>query len=90
MLQGYSTAMAPLTIHDRLFRREINGASAYKSTNVRSVYGDKRWVYDLDIVNELDGHSGCVNALSYVLSSLPFSATIANNVCTDGPKAASS
>ncbi|KIW13847.1 hypothetical protein PV08_06627 [Exophiala spinifera] len=32
---------------------------------VKSVYGDKSWVEDLDIVNELGAHTGCVNALSW-------------------------
>lgn len=31
--------------------------------NVKSFYGHTSWAEDLDIVNELGGHSGCVNAL---------------------------
>ena len=34
-------------------------------TSVRRLYGNKAWVRDLDIVNELGGHTGCVNALRY-------------------------
>ena len=30
---------------------------------VPPIYGDHAWVKDLDIINELGGHSGCVNAL---------------------------
>lgn len=50
-------------VHDRLLRRELGGARRY--TNVKGLYGDKAWVKDLDIINELDGHTGCVNALRY-------------------------
>ncbi|KAI4725051.1 WD40 repeat-like protein [Aureobasidium sp. EXF-10728] len=52
------------TLSDRLLRRELQD-SAGRSRKVRSIYGDKNWIRDLDIVNELDGHSGCVNALSW-------------------------
>lgn len=49
------------TLQDRLLRREIGVRSRY--SNFRGIYGDRDWVNDLDIVNELGGHSGCVNAL---------------------------
>ncbi|KAI9707438.1 MAG: hypothetical protein M1836_000399 [Candelina mexicana] len=52
-----------LTLQDRLLRRELGNATRYSS--VRGFYGEKAWVNDLDIVNELGGHSGCVNALSW-------------------------
>ncbi|KAK6001398.1 hypothetical protein QM012_002729 [Aureobasidium pullulans] len=52
------------SLSDRLLRRELQD-SAGRSRKVRSLYGDRNWVRDLDIVNELDGHSGCVNALSW-------------------------
>ncbi|KAH0386648.1 WD40 repeat-like protein, partial [Aureobasidium melanogenum] len=52
------------SLSDRLLRRELQD-SAGRSRKVRSLYGDKNWVRELDIVNELDGHSGCVNALSW-------------------------
>ncbi|KAF2095638.1 wd and tetratricopeptide repeat protein [Rhizodiscina lignyota] len=52
-----------LAFHDRLLRRELGNTTRY--SGVRGIYGDKRWVDDLDIVNELDGHTGCVNALSW-------------------------
>ncbi|KEQ76703.1 WD40 repeat-like protein, partial [Aureobasidium namibiae CBS 147.97] len=52
------------SLSDRLLRRELHD-SAGRSRKVRSIYGDKNWIRDLDIVNELDGHSGCVNALSW-------------------------
>lgn len=48
---------------DRLLRRELGHHEFY--TKPRGIYGDTKWVRDLDIVNELDGHSGCVNALSW-------------------------
>ena len=53
------------TYQDRLFRREIGDGSRYAS--VKGLYGDRSWVDNLDIVAELGGHSGCVNALRQVL-----------------------
>ncbi|THW52606.1 WD40 repeat-like protein [Aureobasidium pullulans] len=52
------------SLSDRLLRRELQD-SAGPSRKVKSIYGDKNWVRDLDIVNELHGHAGCVNALSW-------------------------
>ena len=54
------------SLSDRLLRRELQD-SAGRLRKVRSIYGDKNWVHDLDIVNELDGHSGCVNALRFAV-----------------------
>ncbi|KAL5052071.1 hypothetical protein BDW71DRAFT_213043 [Aspergillus fruticulosus] len=51
------------SLYDRIWRREAGGAST--TANIRGIYGSKEWVSDLDIVNELGGHSGCVNALSW-------------------------
>lgn len=50
------------TLQDRLLKREL-GSTSWDS-GVNGIYGDKAWVDDLDIVNELGGHSGCVNALA--------------------------
>ncbi|KAI9798332.1 MAG: hypothetical protein M1825_005381 [Sarcosagium campestre] len=50
-------------IQDRLLRRELGSTSRHSS--VAGLYGDRSWVQNLDIVNELGGHSGCVNALSW-------------------------
>lgn len=52
------------SLYDRLWRRECGDLSPY--AGVRGLYGSKEWVNDLDIVNELGGHTGCVNALRYV------------------------
>lgn len=52
------------SVYDRLWRRECGEASEYAS--LRGIYGSKEWIDDLDIVNELGGHTGCVNALRYV------------------------
>lgn len=52
-----------LTLPSRLLGREQGGGSRHST--VRSIYGDRAWIDDLDIVNELGGHSGCVNALRY-------------------------
>ena len=52
------------TVYDRLLKREV-GQQPRKYSDIRSIYGDRKWVDDLDIVNELEGHNGCVNALRY-------------------------
>jgi nuclear receptor interaction protein len=52
------------SLYDRLWRRECGDLSPYAS--LRGIYGSKEWIDDLDIVNELGGHTGCVNALRYV------------------------
>ena len=46
---------------DRLVRRELGGRSKY--AGIKGVYGDRTWINELDIVDELGGHTGCVNAL---------------------------
>ena len=51
------------TLPNRLLRRELDASSRY--SGVKGIYGDKAWISDLDIVNELGGHTGCVNALRY-------------------------
>ncbi|KAL4967952.1 WD repeat-containing protein [Aspergillus stella-maris] len=51
------------SLYDRIWRREAGGGST--SADIRGLYGSKEWVSDLDIVNELGGHTGCVNALSW-------------------------
>lgn len=52
------------TIPRRLLLRELGHSSKYSA--ITGLYGDRGWVDDLDIVNELGGHSGCVNALRQV------------------------
>ncbi|KAL9620563.1 MAG: hypothetical protein Q9160_004924 [Pyrenula sp. 1 TL-2023] len=52
-----------LTLPNRLLRRELGQGPA--GSSIKGIYGDRRWVDDLDIVNELGGHTGCVNALSW-------------------------
>ncbi|KAI9931557.1 hypothetical protein ASPWEDRAFT_169598 [Aspergillus wentii DTO 134E9] len=51
------------TLYDRIWRREAGEASPY--AGIRGLYGSKEWMNDLDIVNELGGHTGCVNALAW-------------------------
>lgn len=51
------------TIYDRLLRRETGDRTRY--AGIRGIYGDRKWIQDMDIVNELEGHNGCVNALRY-------------------------
>lgn len=64
---SFATSTMKGILSDRILGRELDG-SASRYGNIRAIYGDKSWIKDLDIVNELDGHSGCVNALRYVLS----------------------
>lgn len=56
-----TTAKMRNSIANRVMNREIGGKE-YLST-IGDMYGDKLWVDELDIVNELGGHTGCVNAL---------------------------
>nr|KMM70291.1 WD repeat-containing protein [Coccidioides posadasii RMSCC 3488] len=53
-------------IYDRLLQRELGKPGSY--AGIRGIYGDKLWVDDMDIVNELGGHTGCVNALNWSTS----------------------
>jgi hypothetical protein len=55
------------TVYDRLLQREV-GHQRRTYTDIRGIYGDRQWVEDLDIVNELEGHNGCVNALRYAMT----------------------
>ncbi|PKY04804.1 wd and tetratricopeptide repeat protein [Aspergillus campestris IBT 28561] len=52
-----------ISLYDRIWRREAGDASP--SASIRGLYGSKEWIDNLDIVNELGGHTGCVNALSW-------------------------
>jgi hypothetical protein len=54
------------TIQDRILQRELGGTTRYSS--IKGLYGDRTWVKNLDILNELEGHAGCVNALRYAIS----------------------
>jgi nuclear receptor interaction protein len=49
------------SLQDRLLKREYGDTSRY--SKIRGIYADRQFVSDLDIVNELNGHGGCVNAL---------------------------
>ncbi|OAL21976.1 hypothetical protein AYO22_07573 [Fonsecaea multimorphosa] len=50
----------------RLLKRALG--ETRRNRSVKTLYGDKSWVEDLDIVNELGAHTGCVNALWYSYS----------------------
>ncbi|KAF1974432.1 WD40 repeat-like protein [Bimuria novae-zelandiae CBS 107.79] len=56
------------TVYDRLLRREIAATRTKPYSRVLGLYGDRQWVQDMDIVNELEGHNGCVNALCWSTS----------------------
>ena len=49
------------TLSDRLLRRGVGDTRRY--CQIKGLYGDSQFVDGLDIVNELAGHDGCVNAL---------------------------
>lgn len=48
----------------KLLRRAIGSKRIHQS--IKPLYGDHMYARDLDIVNELGGHTGCVNALRYI------------------------
>ncbi|KAG0161458.1 hypothetical protein PDIDSM_8992 [Penicillium digitatum] len=51
------------SLYDRLWRRECG--EQVRRAGLRGIYGSKEWVNELDIVNELGGHTGCVKSLSW-------------------------
>ncbi|PSN63210.1 WD40 repeat-like protein [Corynespora cassiicola Philippines] len=55
------------TVYDRLLKREI-GYERKRYSDIRGIYGDRQWIDRMDIVNELEGHNGCVNALCWSTS----------------------
>ena len=52
----------------KILRRQIGDKR--KHSSIKTFYGDRAWVNDLDIINELGGHTGCVNALRCVTIAL--------------------
>ena len=53
------------SLDGRLLSRRI-GDHGQGKTRFRDLYGDRTWMEDMDIVNELGAHLGCVNALRSV------------------------
>ncbi|KAK7629824.1 WD40-repeat-containing domain protein [Phyllosticta citricarpa] len=51
-------------LYSKVLDREI-GLRNTKYRRVHDLYGDRQFIRDLDIVNELSGHTGCVNALCW-------------------------
>ncbi|KAL9637620.1 MAG: hypothetical protein Q9204_001806, partial [Flavoplaca sp. TL-2023a] len=68
---------------DRLLWRELGRTSRH--TAIRGLYGDKSLVENLDIVNELGGHSGCVNALRYLSPAIDAIHSCIDNDYEAGP-----
>lgn len=68
-LEAADIMRAKTTLDERLLNRAIGDHPARK-TKVQDFYGDRAWIDDLDIVNELGGHTGCVNALRYAIYPL--------------------
>lgn len=68
------TGSSPTIIHSplrtRLYWRELGTRSG--KSDFKALYGDEYWAKSLDIVNELGGHRGCVNALRYVSETVEF------------------
>lgn len=61
-----TTAVLPimtrsLTLNEELLYRQLHGNRGVGAIN--KLYGAQRWVKDLDIIGELRGHDGCINAL---------------------------
>ncbi|CCX14282.1 Similar to Uncharacterized WD repeat-containing protein C609.03; acc. no. O94527 [Pyronema omphalodes CBS 100304] len=50
-------------LNKQLFAREIDGNNGRGATS--RLYSSRSWVKDLDIIGELRGHTGCINALSW-------------------------
>ena len=53
--------MASSSFDVALLRRQMGEKRRHCS--IKTLYGHRHWVDELDIVNELGGHTGCVNAL---------------------------
>ncbi|KAH7406157.1 hypothetical protein DE146DRAFT_609062 [Phaeosphaeria sp. MPI-PUGE-AT-0046c] len=60
------------TVFDRLLQREV-GTQRKQYTNIRGIYGDRQWIDNLDIVNELEGHSGCHRSNIFSVKFMPYS-----------------
>jgi hypothetical protein len=56
------------SLYDRILHRELGHGP--RSAGINGIYGAAEWMNSLDIVNELGGHTGCVNALRCVFSVL--------------------
>jgi hypothetical protein len=52
------------SLYDRILHRELGFRP--RSASLHGIYGAAEWMDSLDIVNELGGHTGCVNALRCV------------------------
>lgn len=48
----------------RLLNRSLGATK--QTHSIKALYGHAAWAEDLDIVNELGAHTGCVNALRFV------------------------
>ena len=92
VLKGASSTLdMKLTLQDRFLYRELGLNPRY--TSVKGLYGQRVWIEDIDIVNELGGHSGCVNALRQVYlcwQNSSLGVTYADTNCLAGPNLAGS
>jgi hypothetical protein len=70
------------SLSHRLLHREIHN-STNRST-LKAIYGHLNLVRDLDIVDELSGHEGCVNALRFVIMSSVSESDLMMNIA--GPR----
>jgi nuclear receptor interaction protein len=60
-MPGPGNHIMKYSLQDRMLKREYGGTSRY--SKIRGIYSDRQFLGDMDIVNELNGHSGCINAL---------------------------
>lgn len=74
------------TFDVRLLKRSIGRKRLHSS--IRPLYADHSWTKELDIVNELGGHTGCVNALRYICQSYAVHG-LSTDIFTVGQRAAS-
>jgi hypothetical protein len=80
LVQSYNYPAMKSSLYDRVFERELGNRP--HNASLKGLYGASEWIDELDIVNELGGHTGCVNALRYVSQYLPASIFLAD-ILTD-------
>jgi hypothetical protein len=69
-------------VDQKLLHRELDELAGLGSR--QSIYGSRAWVDNLDIVAELWGHEGCVNALWFVNFNPILLRLYAKENCTAG------
>lgn len=57
------------SLQERVLYRSLGSKRPF--CQLPGLYADKQWINDIDIVEELKGHAGCVNTLWLVTIALP-------------------